>query len=84
MKDCGLTIHRPFWYSVYVLDVVLLLQASYPILLANMDGYAFGYEERLLNAVWLALLGVESVLVAGVVVQAAARRLRSGPKEKTL
>jgi hypothetical protein len=48
-----------------------------------MAGYTFGYEERLLNGLWIGLLGLETLMVLGVAVRSVVRRLKAPPKQKT-
>jgi hypothetical protein len=49
------------------------------------SGYAFGHEEKLLNGIWMGLLGLETLMVLVVAVQGLVRRFH-GPaavKQKT-
>lgn len=48
-----------------------------------MEPVAFGHEDRILNAVWVGLLGLEVLMVLGVAVRGIAKRLAPAPKEKT-
>lgn len=75
--------YSKFWYSVYVLEAFLLFQSAYTILRRNMAGYANGYEEQILNTVWVGLLGLEIMMVLGVAVQGALKRYGPQPKVKT-
>jgi hypothetical protein len=65
-----------------VLEAFLLLQSAYPILIRKMEGYAFGYEERLLNSIWIGLLGIEALMVVGVAVRGLMSRFITQPKQK--
>lgn len=42
-----------------------------------------GHEEQILNAIWIGLLSVEALMVAGVAVLSISRKLKSPPKQKT-
>ncbi|KAF6804086.1 hypothetical protein CMUS01_14932 [Colletotrichum musicola] len=42
-----------------------------------------GYEEKILNTIWIGLLSVEALMVAGVAVLSISRKLKSPPKQKT-
>ncbi|KFH45406.1 hypothetical protein ACRE_037460 [Hapsidospora chrysogenum ATCC 11550] len=55
------------------------------MLLRRMEPYAHGYEDRILNAVWVGLLGLEVLMVLGVAVRAIAKRLSpaQAPKVRT-
>lgn len=48
-----------------------------------MEGYAFGFEEKLLNGIWIGLLGLEALMVFGVLVKSVASRMQTGQKVKT-
>ncbi|PKS10919.1 hypothetical protein jhhlp_002677 [Lomentospora prolificans] len=74
---------KPYWYILYVSEPFLFVTAAYPILLKNMEGYAFGYEEKILNSLWIGLLGLETLMVLGVAVQSIMKRFQSAPKVKT-
>lgn len=72
---------RRYWYTLYVLEAFLLVQAMYNMLRDRIAEY--GYDDRFLNALWLGLLGLEALMVVGVAVQGVARRLQGPPKVKT-
>ncbi|KAF9873346.1 hypothetical protein CkaCkLH20_09159 [Colletotrichum karsti] len=75
---------RPFWYTFYVLEAFLFVSGAYPMLYNKMSMYLdTGYEERILNAIWIGLLSVEALMVAGVAVLSISRKLKSPPKQKT-
>ena len=74
---------RHIWFTIYVLEAFLLVQNTYPMLLEMMEDFAFGHEERILNAVWVGLLGLEVLMVLGVAVRGIAKRLSPAPKQKT-
>ncbi|CAI4213362.1 unnamed protein product [Parascedosporium putredinis] len=74
---------KRYWYMLYVSEIFLFITAAYPILLENMQGYAFGYEEKILNSLWIGLLGIETLMVLGVAVQSLLKRFQSAPKVKT-
>ncbi|KEZ42172.1 hypothetical protein SAPIO_CDS6234 [Scedosporium apiospermum] len=75
---------KPYWYTLYVTEVFLFVTASYPLLLQMMEGYAFDHEEKILNTLWIGLLGLETLMVLGVAVQSIVRRLQAPPKVKTI
>lgn len=72
---------RRYWYTLYVLEAFLLMQSMYDILKETIAEY--GYDDKFLNAVWLGLLGLETLMVVGVAVQGVARKLQGAPKVKT-
>lgn len=74
---------RPNWYILYILKSLLFIQNACPILLKSMDGYANGFEERVLNTVWIGLLGIEVLMVLGVAVQGVIKRFGPQPKQRT-
>ncbi len=51
-----------------MLEAFLLVQISHRVLLFNMAGnpLLFGYEEQLLNSIWMGLLGLEAAMVVSV------------------
>lgn len=59
------------------------MQSAYPILLEIMAEFANGYEEKILNTVWIGLLGLETLMVLGVAVQGIIKRYGPQPKQKT-
>jgi hypothetical protein len=75
--------NRPYWYSLYILEVLLLIVSAWPVLLQKMAGYVNGYEERILNTVWIGLLSLETLMVLGVVVQGIVKRFGPKIKQKT-
>lgn len=48
----------------------------------NFGGVLGGYEEMLLDGIWMALLGVECLMVAGVVVRRLAAAVKTKEKVK--
>ena len=72
---------RRYWYTLYVLEAFLLVQAMYDILRETIAEY--GYDDRFLNGLWLGLLGLETLMVLGVAVQGVVRRLQGTSKLKT-
>lgn len=42
-----------------------------------------GYEDKILNAVWVGLLGLEILMVVGVAVRGLAKRVQPAAKAKT-
>lgn len=63
------TQNQLFWRTIYVLEAFLFVQIGWRHWLPYMEGYAFGYEEQILNGLWLGLLGLEAAMVVGVVVK---------------
>ncbi|KAI9151625.1 hypothetical protein HJFPF1_08832 [Paramyrothecium foliicola] len=63
--------------------VLLLFVSTWPILQHKMAGYVNGYEERILNTVWVGLLSLETLMVLGVAVQGIIKRFGPKPKQKT-
>ncbi|OHE92112.1 hypothetical protein CORC01_12567 [Colletotrichum orchidophilum] len=43
-----------------------------------------GYEEQILNIIWVGLLSVEALMVAGVAGVAITRKFKGAPKQKTI
>ncbi|KAL0933989.1 uncharacterized protein CTRU02_210788 [Colletotrichum truncatum] len=75
---------RPYWLTFYVLEVFLFFTGAYPMLYDKMSMYlGTGYEEQILNAIWIGLLSVEALMVAGVAVLSISRKLKAPPKQKT-
>lgn len=75
---------RPYWYTFYVLEAFLFVSGGYPMLHEKMSMYlGTGYEDQILNAIWIGLLSVEALMVAGVTVLSISRKLKSPPKQKT-
>lgn len=74
--------HRPYWYTFYVLEAFLLVQISYRVLMVNLRGVLGGHEETLLNGLWIGLLGLECLMVAGVALRGLVRAVRPGSKVK--
>ncbi|KAH8903519.1 hypothetical protein BR93DRAFT_931118 [Coniochaeta sp. PMI_546] len=73
---------KPYWYTFYVFEAFLLVQISYRVLMLNFRGVLGGYEETLLNGLWMGLLGLECLMVAGVALRSALRAFRPGKKVK--
>jgi hypothetical protein len=73
-------LERPYWYTFYVLEAFLLVQITYRVLMLKLGGVLGGYEETLLNGLWMGLLGLECLMVAGVALKGALRAVR--PREK--
>lgn len=76
-----LRIIRPYWRTIYALEAFLLMQVMYDILKVAIAEY--GYDDRFLNALWLALLGLETFLVLGLAARYVAQRLKEPEKLKT-
>ncbi|WYZ35795.1 hypothetical protein EsH8_X_000442 [Colletotrichum jinshuiense] len=75
---------RPYWYTFYVTQVFLFVSGGYPMLYDKMTMYiGSGYEERILNVIWVGLLSVEALMVAGVAVLSISRKFKGAPKQKT-
>lgn len=66
---------------LYVLEAFLLMQTMYSTLKERIAGY--GYDDTFLNALWLGLLGLETVMVMGLAVRGVVQRLQAQPKLKT-
>lgn len=79
-----LNVTRPYWYTYYVFLAFLLVQISYRPLRFNMEGVLDGYEVEILNTLWLGLLGLESVMLAGVVALQVLKATRPALKMKEL
>lgn len=73
--------HRRHWYTLYVLEAFLFVQAMYETLRDAIAEY--GHDDGFLNGLWLGLLGLETLMVVGVAVQGVARRLQGPAKLKT-
>ncbi|KAJ9142434.1 hypothetical protein NKR23_g7268 [Pleurostoma richardsiae] len=71
---------KPYWYTFYIFEAFMLSQITYRVFLFNMSGQLFGYEEVILDGIWFGLLGLEALMIAGLV----ARRLfmAVSPKSK--
>ncbi|KAK1965646.1 hypothetical protein LY78DRAFT_91100 [Colletotrichum sublineola] len=75
---------RPYWYTFYVTQVFLFVSGAYPMLHDKMTMYiGSGYEEQILNIIWVGLLSVEALMVAGVAGIAITRKFKGSPKQKT-
>lgn len=63
----------------------MFVTGAYPVLHQKMHNvFLFGgQEQKILNGLWLALLGLELVLVIGATFLTVSRRLRARPKQKT-
>lgn len=67
-----------------MLEAFLFVQNTYPNLLRSMENVlATGYEDKILNAVWVGLLGLEVIMVLGVAVRGVMKRASPAPKAKT-
>ncbi|KAL2759994.1 hypothetical protein ACRALDRAFT_2024078 [Sodiomyces alcalophilus JCM 7366] len=75
----------PFWYSLYVLEALLFITGAYPVFRQKMHNvFLFGgHEEKILNGLWVGLLGLEFLMVISATLLTISRRLRSAPKQKT-
>lgn len=77
-------LHSPYWYTFYVTQVFLFVTGAYPMLYDKMTMYiGSGYEEQILNIIWVGLLSVEALMVAGVAGVAITRKFKGAPKQKT-
>ncbi|TQN69224.1 hypothetical protein CSHISOI_06282 [Colletotrichum shisoi] len=75
---------RPYWYTFYVTQVFLFFSGAYPMLYDKMTMYiGSGYEAQILNVIWVGLLSVEALMVAGVAGIAITRKFKGAPKQKT-
>lgn len=60
------------------------MQNTYPNMLRSMETVLnTGYEDKILNAVWVGLLGLEILMVVGVAVRGLAKRVQPAAKAKT-
>ena len=75
---------RQYWYTFYVLEAFLLVQITYRHAMDKWEGVLGGYEETLLNGLWMGLLGLECLMVVGVVVRGLAGVTRPKGKVKEL
>ena len=66
-----------------MLEALLLFSSLYAIILRKMVEIGYGNEERILNMVWIGLLGLEVAIVFGIIMQAILKSLAPLPKEKT-
>ena len=71
-----------YWYTLYVLEALLLVQNTLPLLMDALRGYAFENEEQVLNTVWMGILGLEVLMVLGVAVQGVVKKYGPAPKYK--
>jgi hypothetical protein len=69
---------------LYVFEAFMLVQISYRVWMRNLEGILGGYEETLLNGLWIGLLGLECLMVAGVAVRGVLRAVRPREKVKAL
>lgn len=74
--------NRPYWYTFYVFFAFLLVQISHGVLMWKLEGILGGFEETILDSLWMGLLGLEFLMIAGVVVRQIGRATRSKPKVK--
>ena len=47
-----------------------------------MSGKLYGYEEQILNSIWMGLLGLEVLMVVGLAAQRLLASVASKPKHK--
>ncbi|OLN97951.1 hypothetical protein CCHL11_02564 [Colletotrichum chlorophyti] len=77
-------IRLPYWYTFYNTQILLFVSGAYPMLHEKMTTYlGTGYEAQILNVIWVGLLSVEALMVAGVAVLSISRKLKAPPKQKT-
>src|SRR5690606_18763362 len=76
---------RPIWHAIYVLDLFCLVVSGYPIYRTQLAGQPVfkGYEEQLLDGIWMGLLGLETLIVLGIAMRTVSRKLKAPPKLKT-
>ena len=58
------------------------MQITHRVLMINLRGVLGGHEETLLNGIWIGLLGVECLMVAGVALRGLVRAVRPRSKVK--
>ena len=73
---------RPYWYTFYVLEAFLLVHVTYGMTVDSIAGSLGGYEETLLNGLWMGLLGLECLMVAGVAIRSVVRAVKPAVREK--
>jgi hypothetical protein len=66
-------MQRQYWYTFYVLKAFLLMQISYRHVMDSLAGMVARHEERLLNRLWMSLLGLEFLMVVGVMLRGVVR-----------
>ncbi|ROT42603.1 hypothetical protein SODALDRAFT_319240 [Sodiomyces alkalinus F11] len=75
----------PFWFSLYVLEALLFVTGAYPVFKQKMSNFFLfgGHEEKILNGLWVGLLGLEFLMVVSATFLTISRRLKGAPKQKT-
>jgi len=58
------------------------MHSTYPMMLDQLRLYAIGNEEKLLNAIWIGLLGLEALMVCCATAMGLARRFAPRSKQK--
>lgn len=56
------------------------MQITYRVLMLNIGGLLGGVEEQLLNGLWMGLLGLECLMVAGLALRSLTRAVTARPK----
>jgi hypothetical protein len=59
-----------------------LVQITHGVLMWKLEGVLGGYEETLLDGLWMGLLGLEFLMVAGVVLRSVVKAVQPRPKVK--
>ncbi|KAB5566348.1 hypothetical protein GE09DRAFT_1055913 [Coniochaeta sp. 2T2.1] len=75
-------VTKPYWYTFYVLEAFLFVQITYGMTMDSIAGSLGGYEQTLLNALWMGLLGLECLMVAGVAIRGVVRAVKPAVREK--
>ncbi|RYP26556.1 hypothetical protein DL768_011696 [Monosporascus sp. mg162] len=71
--------NRYYWYTFYVLEAFLTMQITHRPLAWKLEELGLGGGVGLLDAVWIALLGLEVAMVAGVVALQVSRAFGGSP-----
>ncbi|RYP76246.1 hypothetical protein DL771_001865 [Monosporascus sp. 5C6A] len=71
--------NKHYWYTFYVLEAFLTMQITYRPLAWKLEELGLGGGVGLLDAVWIALLGLEAAMVAGFVALQVSRAFGGAP-----
>ncbi|RYO89396.1 hypothetical protein DL766_010423 [Monosporascus sp. MC13-8B] len=71
--------NKHYWYTFYVLEAFLTMQITYRPLAWKLEELGLGGGVGILDAVWIALLGLEAAMVAGVVALRVSRAFGGSP-----
>ncbi|KAB5583004.1 hypothetical protein GE09DRAFT_1077198 [Coniochaeta sp. 2T2.1] len=73
---------KPYWYTFYVLEAFLLVQITFGMTMDGIAGSLGGHEQTLLNGLWMGLLGLECLMVAGVAIRGVVRAVKPAVRVK--